>query len=191
MNLEEIHKELKKLLNTKKYTHSMGVMETSIKLAKIYNADVEKAAIAGLLHDCAKCLNKDDIFQYCKKLNIEITNYDKSNYAILHAPAGVVIANEKFNIYDEDILNAIRYHTTGRENMSILEKIIYISDYIEPYREFDGVEEARRLAFTDLNVALLHIMNKTISHLVIKNKIINYDTISARNYLVRKFYHDV
>lgn len=184
-----IHKMKEKLINNigdERYRHSIRVMEEAVKLASIYNCDEEKAAIAGLLHDCGKFKNEDELLKNAYDFGIIQSGSYFNNTSLIHGALGAEIARRELQIKDRDVLNAIQYHTTGRENMTLLEKIIYISDYIEPDRNFPGVGEIRKLAYENLDLALLKAMNKTIKHIIDKGYYLHPDTINARNYLVFK-----
>lgn len=177
-------KNLIEKIGNKRTEHSQGVMDTAVKLANIYNGDANKAKIAGLLHDCAKYKDKSYLLKRANDFGMVLDEIMQENTQLIHGPLGAEVAREEFGIKDEEILNAIRYHTTGRENMTLLDKIIYIADYIEPGRSFPGVEEARDLAFKDLDKSIRCAMDNTIIHLANTGKLIHLDTIKARNYLV-------
>lgn len=177
------HRLLQKI-GEKRYNHSVRVMETSIKLAQIYNCDVEKAKLAGLLHDCAKFSDKTYLLKLANDFDIILDDVMRYNYELIHGPLGAKIAEKEYNLKDKEILDAIQFHTTGRENMTLLDKIIYISDYIEPGRNFPGVEQVRKLAFNDLNESILLATNNTIEHLINQKSLIHINTIKARNYII-------
>lgn len=181
---KSLEEKIIKDIGEKRYNHSVRVMETAIKLAEIYNTDIEKAKVAGILHDCAKIADETNLLKRTNDFDIILDNCMEYNHELIHGPLGAKIAKEEYGIKDEEILDAIYYHTTGRENMSILDKIIYIADYIEPKRNFPGVEEVRSLAFEDIDKSLILAMEKTIIFLIEKNKLIHPDTIKARNYLI-------
>lgn len=176
--------EITKKIGEKRASHSIGVMETAVKLAKVHNCDIEKARIAGLLHDCAKYSDTSYLLKSAKDFDIILDNIMLINTQLIHGPLGAKVAKFEFGITDDEILDAIRYHTTGRENMTILDKIIYIADYIEPNRDFPGVEEVRELAFKNLNKSLQIAMDNTIIFLLNQGKLVHLDTIKARNQLV-------
>lgn len=177
---------LKENLKSSRVEHSLSVRDTAVKLAKIYGADIEKAKVAGLIHDCAKYMDLKEMLNIIEKYGYTSIKGDIEIESILHAPVGAHIARNTMGVEDEDILNAIAYHTTGRKNMSLLEKIIYLSDYIEPLRNFPGVEEVREVAYgEDLNKALLISYDKTIKHIVNKGQLLHTNTVEARNYLLR------
>lgn len=171
-----------------RYLHSVRVMEEAIKLAKIFNCDIEKAATAGLIHDCGKIEDEGEYELLKKSYDFDIIQSDIyiDNSALIHGVLGSEIARHEFQIDDIDIINAIRYHTTGRPNMTLLEKIIYISDYIEPGRKFPGVDEIRKLAYKNLDKALLKAMDKSIKYLIDKGLYIHPYTLNARNYLINE-----
>ena len=164
--LHKIKKQLSRALDDKRYEHTLGVAYTAAALAMRYNLDIKKAEIAGLLHDCAKCMDNEKKVSICEKHNIEITDAEKKNLFLLHAKVGAYVAQKKYHVDDPDILNAIKYHTTGRPGMSPLEKIVYIADYIEPGRTHaSNLDEVRRLAFQNLDEALIVILNDILVHL--------------------------
>lgn len=157
---------MEKVQDAKRFAHTLGVEFTAAALAMKYQADVTDAQIAGLLHDCAKCLTDEKRVSICEKHQIPMTDIERRNPFLLHAKVGEYLAREKYGITNPDILNAIRFHTTGRENMSLLERIVFVADYIEPgRRQAPNLTEIRQLAFTDLNAAMLKILEDTLSYL--------------------------
>ena len=173
-------------IGVSRYLHSVRVMETAERLAVIFDCDKKKASIAGLLHDCGKLKDKSHLLKMSYEFGIILNDAFEENISLLHGPLGTEIAKRVFGIEDEDILNSIKYHTTGKPDMTILEKIIYLADYIEPNRVFPGIYDIRDLALKDLDGALLKAMDNTIKYVIDKGWIIHCDTISARNYLVSK-----
>lgn len=187
VNTKKIRKKLEKSLDSKRYEHTLGVAYTASALAMCNQADVEKALVAGLLHDCAKCLSNEKRIEICKKNHIPITDIEKKNPFLLHAKAGKYLAQKQFHIEDEDILNAILYHTTGRPQMSMLEKIIYIADYIEPGRKHaPNLPEVRKLAFRDIDAALLQILNDILKYLNDGDNTIDPMTQETYDYYMRR-----
>lgn len=180
----EMKEYIKKNLKKERYEHSLGVMDTAVELAKRYSADEEKAKIAGLIHDCAKSMKNDETINLVKKHNYHMDDTYMQFPQLMHGLAGAIVAKAIMGVRDEDILNAITFHTTGREAMSTLDKIIYIADYIEPSRNFNGVEELRRAAFENLNKGLLLCFNSSIKFIIEKGEILHTDTIKARNYII-------
>lgn len=165
--LKKIRKEMEKELHAKRYEHTLSVAYTAASLAMVHNADTDSALIAGMLHDCAKCFSAKKLVSLCEKNHLPISDVERQNpSALLHAKAGSFLAREKYGIHDEDILNAIKYHTTGRPGMSKLEKILYIADYIEPGRTHAAnLVHIRRMAYQDLDKALLQILEDTLAYL--------------------------
>lgn len=157
---------MEKTLDEKRYEHTLGVAYTAAVMAMYYGVDPIKAQMAGLLHDCAKCMEYDKAITLCEKHNIQITETERKNPLLLHAKVGSYIAMHKYNITDPDIVNSILNHTTGRPDMSLLEKIIYIADYIEPgRRKAPNLDTVRKLAFGNLDEALLMILSDTLQYL--------------------------
>lgn len=169
----------------KRYIHTIGVMETAIRLAHQYGEDPKKAEIAAILHDIAKYAD----VKWMKKIVLEqqldarLLDWDAE---ILHGPIGAWIAQTEFHINDEAILNAIRYHTTGRANMTVLEKIIFVADMIEPNRKFHGVEELRAFAEANLDNAFRACVTHTLSFLVASQQAIYPVSIECYNSLMRE-----
>lgn len=191
-NEKEMFDYLKKNLKESRLKHSISVSETAIELATIYGQNIEKARIAGLVHDCAKNLSDEQLIKVATEHKIEIDEVSKQSPQIIHGLVGSKIARDVMEIYDEDILNSIKYHTTGRKNMSILEKIIFISDYIEPLRKFNGIEEERSLedirslSKVNLDAAVILSLENTIKYVISQKLLLHIDTIDARNYLLSK-----
>ena len=158
-SLEEAYEYVKKNLKENRFIHTLGVIEEAKKLAKINGVSEEKAEMAALCHDIAKNIPKTEMLEIMKENNIILTE-------------------------DEEILSAIRWHTTGKENMTKLEKIIYIADMIEPSRDFDGVEELRKVTLENLNKGVLMGLTQTIKFLLKKGSLIDLNTIKARNSLI-------
>ena len=179
----KIRNKLEKVLDRKRYEHTLGVAYTAMNLASIYGADIKKAEIAGLLHDCAKGMSNEELLDFCKKYNITVTEFEKRNPFLLHSKVGSFIAASKYDIKDNDILNAILNHTTGRPSMSLLEKIVFVADYIEPNRKtIPCLEESRKLAFSDLDKALLFILENILRYLESIDSEIDEKTAITSNY---------
>lgn len=180
--IRDIQKKLKLVLDHKRYEHSVGVMYTSAALAMAHGVDIDNAMLAGLLHDCAKCISKKESVELCDSYNIQLTSYERENPGLLHAKLGATLAKELYQLDDEDILNAIKYHTTGRPGMSDLEKIIYVSDYIEPHRSTPNIEGIRTVAFNNLDRAIEECSKRTISYLKSINTVIDPATEETYRY---------
>ena len=185
--MHKIRKQLAKALDSKRYEHTQGVAYTSAALAMRYGEDIQKAELAGLLHDCAKCLDNEKKIHICKKHNITISEAEQRNPFLLHAKVGGHLARTKYKVDDEDVINAILYHTTGRPGMSLLEKIVYIADYIEPGRDHaSNLDEVRDLCFRDLDEALLQILEDILVHLKESKKEIDPMTQMTYEFYKRK-----
>lgn len=183
MDRLEMTEKLKTKLSPKRFEHSIGVEYTAATMAYMYGADYEKALIAGLLHDCAKYLSNDKKILKCEKRGIPISKCEYENPELLHAKLSAAYAREKYGVEDEDILNAITYHTTGRPGMSTLEKIIYIADYIEPNRNvLPEMEVIRREAYTDLDKCLVHILRNCVEYLDKKGAVVDPMTQETYEY---------
>lgn len=182
---EYIKDEIKKILTTDRFIHSLGVEKEAVKLAKTYGADIEKCRIAAIVHDSQKCLKDEDLIKKALEYNIELDKIQLKFPQLLHGPVGAIYCKRQFNIKDEDIFNAVYYHTTGRENMSLIEKIIYIADIIEENREyFKGLEKLRKKAYKDLDEALIMSADSTIKYIIKKGFLIHPLTIEFRNSLL-------
>lgn len=186
MEIEQIKGLLAQLLSPTRFNHSMGVSQEAVKLAKHYGANVEKAMLAGLVHDCVKEIDFNEMVNMCALYGVELDAVSKEEKKLIHAQLGAAYAKKEFNIDDDEIYDAIKYHTTAKANMPILTKIIYVADYIEPNREFDGVEGLRRLAYIDLDAAILDGLDYTINQLIGKKRMLHQETINARNYIILK-----
>ena len=166
--IEKIRRAMEKELSAGRYIHTLGVAYTASCLAMAHGIDdLESTMTSGLLHDCAKAMHGSELVAICEKAHLNVTAVGRSNpTALLHAKAGAYLAEHKYGVRDEDILNAIRYHTTGRPNMSRLEKIIYIADYIEPGRkQIADLDLIRRLAYQDLDCTMEKILANTLAYL--------------------------
>ena len=146
--------QLQASLSPHRLTHSIGVMETAVRLAGVFSADAARCRLAGLLHDCAKGLGREEMLELIARQGIILFAGEDSYPGLLHAPAGAALAKEKYGVSDAEVLSAIRKHTVGAPEMSLLDDIIFVSDFIEPNREpFEGLEEVRKAAFEDLGKA--------------------------------------
>lgn len=169
----------------KRWKHVEGVMETAVILAKRYGADAEKADLAALLHDLAKFwpIERQEAVIRENGLNPELLKHDKQ---LMHAEVGAFISQHDYGIEDQEVLDAIRYHTSGRVGMTLLDKIVCLADYMEPGRDFPGVERIRELAEHSLEEALVAGFDSTISFLLQKRKVIFPLTVLARNDLLKE-----
>ncbi len=158
---QDFEKKLKSMLSPERFAHSLGVRDTAAKMAEIFGADVKKAEIAGLLHDNAK--NLDSPYERCDDLEVELDAFEKENIGLVHAKLGAETAKCEFGITDPEVIDAIRWHTIGRKNMSLLEKIVFVADLAEPGRKFPDSDTLRQLAFSDIDKALRYCIERTIS----------------------------
>ena len=165
--LIRLRKRIRKVQDGKRFEHTLGVEFTAAALAMRYGCSVTDAQTAGLLHDCAKCLPDEKKLKICQEHGIPVSDIERRNPFLLHAKAGAYLAEKKYKVCDQpEILDAIRHHTTGRKNMGLLEKIIFVADYIEPGRRHaPNLGEIRRLAFEDIDAAALQILKDTLEHL--------------------------
>uniref|UniRef100_UPI0040565E2E bis(5'-nucleosyl)-tetraphosphatase (symmetrical) YqeK n=1 Tax=Acetatifactor sp. TaxID=1872090 RepID=UPI0040565E2E len=179
--LSKIRKAMEKSLEPKRYEHTLGVEYTAAALAMRYNAPIQSAQLAGLLHDCAKCLSNSKKLSICEKNEIYVSDVEMKNPCLLHAKVGGFLARNEYGVEDQDVLNAILNHNTGRPGMSLLEKIIFVADYIEPGRkQAPNLQEIRRLAFINLDQALIKILEDTLVYLQETGDVI--DPITAKTY---------
>ena len=161
-----LNKAMKEVQSGKRFQHTIGVEYTAAALAMKYGVDLDLARLAGLLHDCAKSMKDEELLKLCERNQIPITDIERRNPYLLHAKAGAWNAKNLYHVTNEDVLNAICWHTTGRPNMSTLEKIIFIADYIEPGRNnAPNLPEVRRLAFEDLDLTLVRILKDILDYL--------------------------
>lgn len=161
-----IQNELKKELDEPRYQHTLGVMYIASSMAMCHGADLTQALTAGLLHDCAKCIPADEKVRMCEELEIPVTEIEYANPGLLHAKLGAYLAEAKYGIHEPVILDAIRYHTTGRPAMTLMDKIIYIADYMEPGRkELPNMNDVRYLAFHDIDACLYRILHDSLEYL--------------------------
>lgn len=183
LSLKKLRKAIRKEQNAKRYEHTLGVEYTAAALAMRYGANVQDAVLAGLLHDCAKCMSDDKLLKICEKQGIPVTETERQLPFLLHGKVGGFLAEERYGIRNHDVINAILYHTMGRKDMSLLEKIVFVADYIEPGRNrAPHLGELRELAFQDLDKALLQILEQTLSHLKSNGWTIDSRTVETWNY---------
>jgi len=177
---DKIAYKLKKELDSQRYEHTLGVERMAKNMARIFGEDEELAALAGLLHDCAKCMPLSQMIKVAKHAKID--EVMKESKALMHAVAGMCVAQEHYGVEDEAVLSAIRWHTTGRADMTRLEKIIYLADMIEPNRKpFPGLDELRSLCMTDLEGAMHMALRMSLEHVQTQGKTLHPDTLAALN----------
>ena len=189
MKIEEIKALLQQSLKPKRYEHSVRVYETALKMAEHYHADVKEVALAALIHDCGRQVSKEDSVARAKELGIQTDPVEEAQPILLHAKLGVYYAVHKYGVSPEDreVLNAIRYHSTGTADMSETAKIVFLADLIEPGRDFEGVEEIRKASFQDLDKGMYLSYVNTIRYLLKDGLLIHPDAIAGYNRLAGKF----
>jgi len=187
MELEQMRDSMKMLLKESRYRHSIGVEEVAHDLAIIYGYDTIKACIAGILHDCARNIEDEELIKECERYHLPISEIETICAFLLHAKVGATYAQHKYGVEDEEIINAILFHTTGRPAMTLLEKIIFTADYIEPYRRpLPRIDEIRRIAYVDLDRAVLMILENTLTYL--KNSATDIDMLTVEAF---EYYKEV
>jgi predicted HD superfamily hydrolase involved in NAD metabolism len=183
---EEFINEIRKQLGDYRFIHSLNVAKTAVELARRYGADEKKAYTAGILHDVLKDKSPEELLSYLDKNAVALTEVERSNHKLYHAIAGAVYVEKELGVTDRDIIDAIRYHTTGRKGMSLLEKVIYIADFISEDRNYNGVERMREKAKISLETAMEEGLQFSIAELAEKLLPIHPDSIDAYNEIVMK-----
>ena len=188
-DLQKMEKKLKKYLDRNRFIHTQGVMYTCASLAMVHDIELDKAQVTGLLHDCAKCIPNDKKLSICKKNRIPVSELEAENPFLLHAKLGAYLAEKKYHVSDREILSAITCHTTGKPMMSTLEKIVFVSDYIEPHRnKAPNLSQIRKMAFIDLDECVYLILRDTLHYLNNNPKTI--DTTAEDAFVYYKELHD-
>ncbi len=194
--IKKLRKQMEKVLESRRYEHTLGVAYTAATLAMIHGEDADKALTAGMLHDCAKCIEYQKQLKICEKNHIALSDTEREKDSrLIHAKTGSVLAKERYGVTDDDILNAISYHTTGRPGMSLLEKIIYIADYIEPGRGAghksplkyaESLKDVRKMAYGNLDEALCKLLCDTLVYLKEEGGTVDPMTQKTYEYYVEK-----
>ncbi len=183
MKIEKIEERVQKAMDDKRYRHTLGVAYTAASMAMVFDVDIQQAYTAGMLHDCAKQLGDEKLLKLSEKYNIEFSDCERKNPFLLHAKVGSALAQDKYKVDDADIISAIRWHTTGKENMSKLEQIIFLADYIEPGRnKVKELPEIRKEAFENLDECCFMVLDNMLRYLSEKGGDIDPPTRSAYNY---------
>lgn len=178
-----IQQRLQSVLSIERYIHTLGVVKAAKRLAVKYGCDVEKASLAALLHDCVKDYPEDMKRRFCKEYHVPIDEYMDKKIDLVHPFLGAEVARREFGVDDEEVLNAIKYHTTGRLDMTLLEKIVFVADFIEPNRKkIDNLEEIRKVAFEDINKAVKMILENTIEFVRKSGKVLHPLSLEALEY---------
>ena len=184
MMLTDIIADLEKKLKRDRFVHTRGVAEVSVRLAKLYGVDEQEAELAAWLHDCARVYPTGAFIEECVRRDIPVAEIDRQSPILLHAPLGVYLAKHVYGVENNAVLDAIAYHTVGREQMTTLERIVYLADMIEPSRDYDGVELLRELAEEDLARAMVAAFDQSIAHVIHGRGLLHPNTILARNELL-------
>lgn len=184
MEYNEILVTLANELRPARFRHCRDVSQTAVRLAERWDADIEKARLAGILHDCARNLKGEELLKTSRQFGMIPSPLELLQPALIHAPLGAIIAERRFGISEPQVLQAIRRHTTGAPQMTLLDKVIYLSDCIEPGRNFSGVRKIRDMAVEDLNVAVLLAYEHSILFVVANGGLLHPNTVEGRNSLL-------
>ena len=182
--IDELKSLLKDRLTEKRYLHSLAVADEAARLAEILEADVQKMYVAGLLHDICKNETAEQQLQLFSQFGIMLTDIEKASPSVWHAYSGALYIKNVLGIDDEDIISSVRYHTTGKADMTLSEKIIYIADLTEVNRDYPDVDVVRALLKDDIDKAIIYVLKYTLKKLVADNKPIHPNTLDAYNFLV-------
>lgn len=178
---EVIYKDVKNVLSEKRFKHSEGVVERALEYAKIYGANEKEVKLTAIAHDIAKEIPKNEIIKYAEEIGVELDEIEKINLNLPHAKLGAKICKDKYGFTD-DMANAIKYHTTGRENMSLIEKIIYLADATEPGRTYFDLQYYVDLIKKDIDRGLFEVAKWSIGNIVSKEGILHLDTVKCYNF---------
>ena len=184
MEYNEILVTLANELRPARFRHCRDVSQTAVRLAERWDADIEKARLAGILHDCARNLKGEELLKTSRQYGMIPSSLELLQPALIHAPLGAIIAERRFGISEPQVLQAIRRHTTGAPQMTLLDKVIYLSDCIEPGRNFSGVRKIRDMAVEDLDAAVLLAYEHSILFVVANGGLLHPNTVECRNSLL-------
>ena len=182
---KQLIKYIKRHIDKKRFRHSVNTAKEAVKLAKAYGADQSKAYVAGLLHDVAK-VSRVALDQLAKDYCISVDEFETRNPELTHGKLGAIMVSRQLGIKDKEILLAIRWHTTGRANMTLLEKIVYIADVIEPGRTFPGIDQIRKLAYQDIDAALILSLECVMQFVQSKGFSLHPKSVEAHAYLKKQ-----
>lgn len=180
MDFKTIEKEVQTILSEKRFKHSEGVAKRAVELAKVYGVDIEKARILGMVHDIAKEMSKEELYQYAEENEIQLDEIEKREPGIVHSKVGADIVKKKFGL-DEQMINAIVYHTTGNVTMDLLAKVLFVADKTEEGRSYPDLEKAVAISAQDLDEAILYVCGVVINYNIKKRSLIHPDTIDLMN----------
>lgn len=181
---EDLLQDVKQILSEKRFIHSQGVVKRATEYAEIYGVDTETAKIVAIAHDIAKELTPEQEAEYIKEYNIELDDIEKQNHNLWHARIGAEICKNKYE-FTEDMVNSVRYHTTGRANMSLLEKIIYLADATEENRKYESEYYVKTIK-ENIDLGMVEVSKWVINHLTENNKIVHLDSVRCYNYYADK-----
>ena len=184
MEYNEILVTLANELRPARFRHCRDVSQTAVRLAERWDADIEKARLAGILHDCARNLKGEELLKTSRQFGMIPSPLELLQPALIHAPLGAIIAERRFGISEPQVLQAIRRHTTGAPQMTLLDKVIYLSDCIEPGRNCSGVRKIRDMAVEDLDAAVLLAYEHSILFVVANGGLLHPNTVEGRNSLL-------
>ena len=185
MTVDQMRKTLMARLNKNRFAHSIGVANTAVDIAKRFNLDTEQAYVAGLLHDCAREFENEQLPVEAAKRSIPIIDVEYAVPLLLHAPIGAVMVNEVYGVDDPAVIQAIARHTVADKNMSPLDMIIYFADMIEPHRNYPGVDELRQLTQSaTLDQMFFEGLNQSLAFVISKGSLVHPKTVDARNFIL-------
>ena len=182
LDLNNIYAYLKENIDEGRLVHSENTAKEAVRLAKLFGADEQKALIAGLLHDVAKSKVTGEQCRLASMYDVDIDAVEAKNPELIHGKLGAAMIQQQLQICDEDILSAVRWHTTGRANMTLLEKIIYLADLIEPCRNFDGIERIRAMAYHNIDRAMLLALEQVIGFVKSQGYPLHTKSVEAYHY---------
>lgn len=186
MTIEQMTDKLRAVLEPRRFRHSLNVMETAVKLAEHHGADVEKARLAGLLHDCAKNYPTSELYALCEKFGIPLDETEKKEAGLIHGLVGAHLLKPEYGVDDCEIFDAVYYHTIGKPNMPLLTKIIFIADCIEPLRSAPWVDDIRAAVYDDIDKALIIQLDNTIRCVLQKGTLLHTSTVVTRNFYIEQ-----
>ncbi len=184
MNLEQIDDKLKKIMKKTRYRHAYRVSQLAKKIAEFYHLPVQRIIIAALIHDCAKDYAIEDLYHLINKYDIKLSVIEQKIPKIWHAYVGAEMAKDIFQIDDLEILDAIRYHSTASSKLSLIGKVVYIADKIEPNRNFTEIRKLQKTIWEDIDLTMLGLLNQELKYLISKDLIIHPHTLEARNKII-------
>lgn len=180
--MRDYYRRVETILSSRRWEHTLGVIAAAKKLATINEVDPEQAELASLLHDWAR--EREDLYFLAQAHGLITDPVEKSLPDLLHAPVASWLARHELGVDDQQVLQAVARHTIGAPGMTRLDAVVFVADMLEPGRKFSGIEELRRLADDNLQLALLQCMDRTLEHVIAQHRLIHPQTVAARNYLL-------